>query len=138
MKKTIICTVMMAFAICAVGQQDNSKPPMTSQEYLAKSKDQKTTAWVLLGLGVACIGTSILIASEPDYFLDSDITGFAITFLGGSILTLTSIPVFISSGNNKRRGMNALTYIKIEEVPLGHGITPMHTVMPAVAVKVRF
>ena len=137
MKKTILCTMMMAFAMSAFSQPINSKPPMTSQEYLTKSKDQKEAAWVLLGLGVTGIGASVLIASSSD-FLESDGAGLGILFIGGSLLTLTSIPVFIASGKNKRRAMEALTYIKIEQVPSGLGYTPKQIAIPAVAVNVRF
>lgn len=137
MKKTIICTVMMAFAICAFSQPVNSKPPLTRQEYLTKSKEQKTSAWISVGTGTVLLGTGYLVAltAAAD---DGDPTFGLVIFGAGALMELISIPLFISSGNNKRRGMKALTYIKIEQGPSGPGYIPMQTTMPAVAVKVRF
>jgi hypothetical protein len=137
MKTTIICTVMMAFAICALGQQDNSKPPMTSQEYLTKSKEQKTAAWISVGTGTVLLGTGYLVALTAAVD-DGDPTGGLILFGAGALMDLISIPLFISSGKNKRRAKEALTYIKIEQGPSGPGYTTLQTAMPAVAVKVKF
>lgn len=93
----------------------------------------------MLGFGTAAFGTGFVILSDPDFDLfEDDLTGVAILVVGGGLLYLSSIPVFISASRNKKRGMDALTYIKIQEIPHGPGNSPMHTVIPAVAVKVRF
>lgn len=68
---------------------------------MKKNKKQKTTAWVLLGTGVAAILTGVII-DNSNKGNDQSYTGGFIE-VGGVICTLTSIPFFISSSKNSRK-----------------------------------
>lgn len=87
---------------------------MSKQDYLDKSRNQKTTGFILLGGGVAMIAVgSILFADDA---VDTAISctylncssgsgiesGMVISAVGG-LAILGSIPVFISSGKNARK-----------------------------------
>src|SRR6266496_61681 len=61
MKKIIISSVLLGFAVATFCQQTTQKPSMTKTDYLQKSKKQKKTALIFLGGGAALIITSIVI-----------------------------------------------------------------------------
>jgi hypothetical protein len=75
-----------------------------SKEYfLQKSKNQKTTAWILLSTGTAAVITGAIMDNSHKGEEQSYTGGFV--EVGGIICTLTSIPFFISSSKNKKRAM---------------------------------
>jgi hypothetical protein len=104
MKKIFICTMMMAMAATSFCQETNSTQPHTKQDYLKKSKDQKTAAWVLLGGGTVMIGTGFLIGARKESSFDDAATGFIIAVVG-VVSDIGSIPLFIASGRNKRKAI---------------------------------
>jgi O-antigen/teichoic acid export membrane protein len=92
MKKIIICTMMLAIAATSF-----------SQDYLRKSKNQKTAAWILLGGGSALVVTGILLANNAT--IDNLGTGAGVAIAGG-VAVLGSIPLFLASGRNKKNAMS--------------------------------
>jgi hypothetical protein len=93
-------------ATATVFGQTKSSPPFQSREYyFKKSNRQKTTAWIILGSGIALIGSGIAIASqqrEPEY------AAVALVLVSGPgvVTSLVSIPFFIASSRSKRKAMN--------------------------------
>lgn len=69
--------------------------------FLKKSKNQETTAWILLGTGTAALITGVIIDNSLKRERQSYTGGFI--EVGGIICTLTGIPFFISSSKNKKR-----------------------------------
>ena len=100
MRHFILVASLLLLCDCVFSQVN------TKDYYLEKSKKQKKTAWVLLGTGAAAIFTEA-IADNSKRGTGQSLTGGVMT-LGGIISSLTSIPFFISSSKNKRKGM-ALT-----------------------------
>ena len=89
----------------------NSVPPDNGQEdYLKKSRNQKTGAWILMGAGVAAIVTGIIIeagnAVDNTYSLfteeSTNNTGVVIAVVGGC-MAIGSIPLFAASSRNKKK-----------------------------------
>ncbi len=94
-----------------------------NQNYSKKHKNQKKTAWILLGSGtVLTVGgviaqaatvtvdlVTIMTGSEPEEFNQ---TGSYVA-LAGIASMATSIPFFIASGKNKKRANIALQEQKI-------------------------
>lgn len=74
----------------------------SEDNYYKKSKRQRNVGRILLGTGIALIGSSILIASNNN---DPMAKGLSITFIGGigTVSSLLSIPFFVSSEHNKRK-----------------------------------
>jgi len=88
-----------------LGQTERLPPVQTKEYYLKRSKRQKNTAWIILGSGIALIGTGIVIAAhqkEPEH------AGVALVLVSGPgiVTSLVSIPFFISSGRSKWHAMN--------------------------------
>ncbi len=93
--------------------------PSPRQTYLAKSKSQKTSAWVLLiGGTVFLTGGSAIASSNLSWGStqkDSDYgLGMGMFFVGGAAM-LSSIPLFIASARNKGRATPASAYLKLED-----------------------
>jgi hypothetical protein len=117
MKQIILFTVLVAISAASSSQEINPAKPITRLDYLEKSKNQKTTAWVLLGGGAAL--DIIAFATFPkDYIMfewggegnssstESKANTSAALFLVGSASMLASIPFFISSRVNNKRAIS--------------------------------
>lgn len=109
--------LLLALPATGFCQKTNDSVPLIRTDYLQKSRNQKTAAWVLLGGGTALIGTGFLIGDSKNSTFDDAATG---AILGGIgvLSALGSIPLFIASGKNKRKAMKASALIKMETIPL--------------------
>jgi hypothetical protein len=117
MKKYLFLVAMLTFCINAFNQQTKSFPALTKEDYLKKSKKQKTADWILLGGGTVftITGFAIGINSYASSFfgidittgrVDKNITTGSIFFFTGAAAVLGSIPLFIAAHKNKKKAMN--------------------------------
>jgi hypothetical protein len=118
-------------------------------DYLQKSKNQRTAAWVLLGGGIAMTVTGTVIygnaydkAAEDDPFgtlvsfgTNVNPTG-AIIATAGLLAAASSIPFFIASGKNKRRARAVSTGFKMEHTPAIQRASIVNRSYPAVAMEI--
>lgn len=107
MKKILILLFLLVMAFQSFSQ--NTKNPISKEDYLAKSQKQKKKAYILLGVGggAAAVG-GILVASNFCIFgcTDSQEAGLGTgtgLLIAGGISMAASIPVFISSSSNAKR-----------------------------------
>jgi hypothetical protein len=112
MKKITLLLLMLPFAIQSFSQS-STKPTFSKEDYMTKSRINKTAAWVLLGSGAGLIIAGVIvqvndIANYVDVNTngettdDVSVTGFIM--LGAGIGTAcSSIPFFIGGAKNKRR-----------------------------------
>jgi len=119
MKKVLfsfVCIIMVMHTFCQV-----TATPLTKEDYLKKSKNQKTAAWVMLiggtvlttiGVGVA-LGGGLDCAYGPD--CDNNQTVASILTITGGAAMLGSIPLFIVADKNKKKAMSAA--LIIEKMP---------------------
>jgi hypothetical protein len=102
MKKVIVSLLLLVFVIQSFGQVE----PLTKDEYLQRSKNQRTAGWILLAGGTTMAVTGIALISNADFWSSEDNASFdagGFLLLGGVLADLTSIPFFISSATNARR-----------------------------------
>jgi len=99
----LILAFLMGFSAQTFGQE------MTKENYLEKSRRQKTTGWILLGGGVAmAVAGGILFNENFILFGASDAEdnkagiGGAMFVVGG-LAALGSIPLFINSSSNAKK-----------------------------------
>jgi hypothetical protein len=147
MKKIVISTMLLAFAIASFGQLDTApKPALMQADYLKKSKTQKTVAWIFLGTGVALF-TGGMIAhynhvNNPDDFEDAIESAFfydgasAVAFTG-ILIAGGSIPFFIVSSKNKKKAHQASVFINMEKAQVLQGTAFNNQSFPAVGFKIR-
>lgn len=132
-------TYMLLFIIpgASFSQKTNDSLPAVNTDYMAKSKNQKSAGWVLLGGGAVLIGTGFLIGDSKNSTFDDAATG---AILGGIgvLSAIGSIPLFIASGKNKKKAMRASTFIKKETVPLFHKQSFTQNSYPAFSISLNF
>jgi hypothetical protein len=114
MKKIIVPVLLLILSTTSFGQQTNPSQPVTREDFLIKSKKQKTTGWVLLAGGTGLIGAGLLIGNSKESSFDDATFGVVLGGIG-FLSVLGSIPAFIASGKTKRKGMS-LSF-KNETVP---------------------
>ncbi len=93
----------------------------TKEDYLKKSRHQKTAAWIMLGGGalLAVAGFGAGVAEGVNYALgdrDPNTGAGSVLATVGSLSMLGSIPLFISASHNKHKAAN-LTF-DMQKVPL--------------------
>lgn len=132
MKKIMIYFLFLLISATSFSQS-TTRMPLSREDYLKKSKNQKTAAWVLLGGGTALIGTGFLIGDREESSFDDAATGAIIGGIG-LLSTIGSIPLFIASGKNKRKGM-AITFRNVPTLQIKNS-SLVYQPMPAVSFKV--
>lgn len=89
-------------------------PKETNQEmydyFMAKQKKQNKAGLIMLGSGVAATVVGAVLVHNSDSWSDGDWTAGTILVMGGVLTTISSIPVLIISGSNKRK---AETYLQV-------------------------
>lgn len=129
MREIMIYFLLLSLPVTSFCQKSNDSVPVIKTDYLAKSKSQKTAAFILLGIGV----TTLTIAAVGD--LDFDALG-AVVVVGG-VATVASIPLFIASGKNKRKAMKASAFIKMEKATSFQRQSFVQSSYPAIAFKIN-
>ena len=152
MKKIILYGVLFAIPALSFAQSTENNVPAVKTDYLKKSKNQKTAAWILLGGGFALSTTSILVASpkateDLTYGLggflvgqpapENDYTAESILLVTGTAAMLGSIPLFIASGKNKKKAMNMSANIKMEKATIIERQSFVQSSYPAIAFKIN-
>ena len=136
MKKSMIYFLLLALPVTSFCQKTNDTVPDIKTHYLVKSKNQKTAAWVLLGGGAALVGTGLLIGDSKNSTFDDALTGAGLAGIG-ILSTIGSIPLFFASGKNKRKAMQATTFIKMEDARMIHNQSFVQTSYPVIALKIK-
>ena len=129
MKKVTFLLVSLLFLAKLFGQQPTVAPvPTPNTDYLQKSKNQKKTAWILLGGGAALMATGIIIPKgeskgftgsyyglpAEEFENDGIKAAFGIT---GLLSMIGSVPFFIASGKNKRKAASiSLNYQRVRQI----------------------
>lgn len=124
-------SLVLLLCMTAAYSQPAAKPQrFSAEDYLQKSRRQKTIGFVLLVTGGAAMAPSVpfFIKASGDRSLNGlDVVGVALLFGGGgTLLTLTSIPLFAASGKNKRKAAALSGHINVEmgtwPLPAGAGV----------------
>lgn len=138
MKRIVICMMLVTLSALSYSQKTPTvKAPLTKNDYLQKSKSQKSTAWALLGGGTALIVAGILIGNNKNASFGQAGTGVIMGGLG-FLSCIGSIPFFAASARNKRKAFYASTYFKFENTPsLREASTALHS-YPAISLKINF
>jgi hypothetical protein len=144
MRLATIFMMLIAIASNSFCQQTSTISPLTKTDYLAKSKRQKTAAWILLSGGFACsvIGSVIVSNDVENEFGSILVTGHntntstagAILFVTGTASMIGSIPLFIAAHRNKKMGMS-LSFRK-ETAPLIQKNRFVYTSVPSLTLKI--
>jgi len=135
MKRLI--TIIVLLIVVKIHGQETAIQPQTADWYLQKSKNQKTTAWVLLISGTAmAIGGAVTFDKNynESSYAATDISG--IIMLAGVAADLVSIYYFVRAGQNKRKAaslsFNMQNYLPYQET--NFTLTPA----PSMSLRMKF
>lgn len=117
MNHLIICTLFLPFALFATGQQLKAQPT-TQENFLNKSKKQRTAGRTLLGVGAVFILAGIIIPEGEQ--TEAGLPGGGIVFpdkhkndgikaafgVAGVVSAAASVPFFIASKKNRKRAVS--------------------------------
>jgi hypothetical protein len=128
----------LKYALTSYSKKEPAVSPILNEYALKTSKRQKTSAQTLLysGLGIAALGGIIQLghANNQSNSFDIDFTGTWIA-IGGGCVSLVSVPLFISSGINKRKA----TTISLIEQPIFIQQIPTASIkVPSASLKIKF
>jgi hypothetical protein len=110
MKKATISLLIICVTHFSFSQQTATDVPKVQTDYLKKSKNQKTTAWILLGGGIGLILSGGIVNAhevyDPNSFDRTYSTKGTPLVITGVVAMAVSIPLFISSSKNKKKAMS--------------------------------
>ena len=136
MKKIFFCLTLLLLTVKSFSQT----PALSKEDYLKKSKTQKTVGWVMLGGGVAMttIGYVIITQQVNDDPLNAITTGqgYVVLMIAGAATALGSIPFFISSAKNARRA--AAISFNNQKILFPQQNTFVLKTQPTVTLKIMF
>jgi hypothetical protein len=113
MKTITICLALLMLANTIYSQPGNPSAPLTKQDYLKKSKNQKTAAWILMAGGIGLTYLGIQMEDRNDS--KSESTGKAVAIISGVTAIVVSTTLFILATENKKRGSGLS--IRMEKIP---------------------
>ncbi len=141
MTKIIFSTILFLIGASSLSQQTNSQPSFTPGDYLEKSKKQKKAGTILVAGGAGLIATAFIIPKGElvegsclvlcKYKNDGIKSVF---FIAGGISALSSIPLFIVSGKNRRKATSVS--FKNENTVHLYNQNLVYTSFPALRIKV--
>lgn len=128
MKKVAAIALLLMFSVAAFTQNNPSAVPLTKEDLLQKSKNQRTAGWVLLGGGAGLVlaGSIVMVdAIGNDLFVNSNNynsktnTG-TVLVVAGLVAMGGSIPLLIVGHKNHKKAMAlALTNKNIQMLQKG-------------------
>lgn len=128
--KIISLVLMLVVSSSLFSQQ----PLLTEEEYLRKSKSQKTAAWVLFGGGLGMVSGGIAINLSGGILNGNGSKGLWLSYVGGATV-LSSIPLFITASKNKRKAASlSMSNEKIQTLQKG---SFAYKFVPAVRLTIR-
>ncbi|MCW3092613.1 MAG: hypothetical protein JWP81_3682 [Ferruginibacter sp.] len=147
MKRVIIVIVCMSAMLSSFAQETSeaSKTLLTKEDYLKKSKSQKTGGLVsLIGGGTlfligAVVATNDLSNDLDNLFTDNTSTNHdalvSVLIITGGAAMLGSIPLFKAANRNKRKAY-ALSVVN-DMAPRFQGSTVCYKWVPSISLKIN-
>lgn len=113
--------------------------PLTKEEYLRKSKSQKTWGWILTGGGAAAAIAGLIVTQSDASYFPSETVG-PILIAGGGASIAGGIVLLSASSRNERKAneMNVAFNLKLEEVKTYGLKGPGNTYIPALSLSIGF
>lgn len=148
MKRMCLSCLLLSIMIQLSAQYADTTAHKMTNDYLRKSKNQRTAGWILLGGGaiMTLIG-SITAANEVGDELVNLFdpaathrknagTGATIVAMTGVLSMVGSIPLFIASGKNRRKAAAELSF-KLENSTQVRQIAFSSNLYPAIRLQIK-
>ena len=142
--RKILCLILCSTLVLKVFSQST---PLIQTDYLQKSKNQKTAAFILLGGGAALtvVGTAIGLSRWDEEIAsvveegedDKSYAAAGIMMVTGLAAMVGSVPFFIASSRNNKKAHAASAFIKLQTMPVVYrqGISQLS--YPAACIRIN-
>jgi len=129
MKKIIIFLMLLILSSSSFSQEVIPSQPYSRDDYLKKSKEQKTTGWIVFSGGVA-LGTISAITILTNSGSYTSVLGICL----GGVITIFSVPFFNAAVHNKEKAIR-LSF-KNESAPLIQKSSFIYRSVPSLTLKI--
>ena len=131
MKRIFVFVLLLFLSATSFSQQTNPSQPLSRADYLKKSKNLKTTGWIVFSGGVALITISAItiLTNNGSY-------GVLLGVPLGVVITIASVPFFNASVRNKEKAKAASAFLKMETTPVIQHTGFVYRSYPAISVKI--
>jgi len=130
--KEIVIDVLILTLLISHSAQASYKPEQNKEQYLLRSEKEKKTAWSLFGAGLGVSALGAITQIQEDSF---NFSGTWIALVGGAI-SLSSIPIFISSGVHSRKATSLS--LKNQQILNPRFASKVFTSVSSVSLKIIF
>jgi hypothetical protein len=135
---TLIIALLTVLTIKVYAQRINEGKKLSKQDYFERSRQQRNTAWFLLGGGaLAVAGGAIIFDRNFDIWdenTDNAEVGGVVLMAAGGLSMASSIFLFSRAMDNKERSREMSTFIKIEQATQINGQNLYLQKFPAVGI----
>lgn len=126
MKKQLLL-IFLLVSSTTFSQQNNPSPTLTKQDYLKKSKTQKTFAYVLLGVGTLTLAA----AATGDISFDA----LPVLIIAG-VGTIVMVPILFSASKRNKRKAISMSF-KTQPVPQLQKTSLVNRQAPSLSLKIN-
>jgi hypothetical protein len=140
MKKIIPLVLVLFIGKFSFCQETIPSPTLTKQDYLKKSKSQKTASKIIAGTGAAVALTGILLAIDDVGGIfdprdqENTKTADALAYTG-LVIMAGSIPFFIASSKNRKKAMSMS--FKNQRIPQLQNNGFVYRAIPSLSFKIN-
>jgi hypothetical protein len=135
---TLIIALLTVLTIKVYAQRINEGKKLSKQDYFERSRQQRNTAWFLLGGGaLAVAGGAIIFDRNFDIWdenTDNAEVGGVVLMAAGGLSMASSIFLFSRAMDNKERSREMSAFIKIEQATQINGQNLYLQKFPAVGI----
>jgi len=135
MKKIFILISLIISSATSFSQGKDSSTRFTKKDYLQKSKNQKTAAWLLTG-GAVAMSIGALVHDMNNVFTDA--SGSTDLYIVSAAMLTGGITMFIASSKNKKKANAISLLVNIEDVQICDYTVVRHHPLPSLGVSVGF
>ena len=132
MKKATTILIMLVIVTSSFSQQTDPAPTLAKQDFLKKSKTQKTVAWVLLGTGVFSTMLSTIRVNEDIGGEEGMTSAQTILLITGIAEIGTSVILFTAAARNKKKAMS----LAFKNETIGQQSDLVYKTVPSLTVKI--
>jgi hypothetical protein len=111
MKLLLLCSLVLVVSTHSFSQYSDTSSTRAATDFLKKSKQQKTVAWILLGGGptLVIVGGVIAFTGTAYYDYDANTVASVMAYTGLAAM-VGSIPLFIASGRNREKSAASVSF----------------------------
>ncbi len=131
MKKITICAILLITTIAGFSQQNNPSPTLTKYDYLKKSNRQRFVSYSLFSAGAILITTGFISLNHTVSKGEKE----SLLIINGLVITIVSIPLFVSSQINKKKSMTMS--FKSQELPQLSNGSFVYKQIPSISFKIN-